>query len=171
MSKQKPTSTQISFGLHSIQGSHLKDQAAVICVNGSTFVMYPRHVKPQLRIYESAYTMFIPPNEDIKFSIGVVTPEDKTSGTGFLHCFVKHTIKAPEQPVIQNLTLESPGSLYTINVSVYIAPSVRCEMSETGASRSRTRAKTSLGNAKTKPEEHYARPVTRNALSRTAEIH
>ena len=170
--KQKqPTSTQISFGLHSIQGSHFKDQAAVICVNGSVFVMYPRHIKPQLRIYESAYTMFIPPNEDISFSIGVVTPEDKSSGTGFLHCFVKHTIKAPQEPLIQNLKLESPGSLYTINISLYMAPSVRCEMSETGTTRaaSRARAKTSLGKQKHNTNELYLRPITRNGLSRTTD--
>lgn len=165
--KARPTATQISFGLHSIQGSHFKSQAAVICVNGSTFVMYPRHVKPQLRVYESAYTMFIPPEENINFSIGVITPEDKNSG--FLHCFVKHTIKAPQEPIIQNLKLESTGSLYTINVSLYVAPSVQCSMSESGVTRaaSRTRAKTSLG--KQKGDGIYERPSTPQALSKTTD--
>jgi hypothetical protein len=117
------TSTQVTFFLHSIRGSHLSDQAAVVCLNGITFLLYPRTVAPRVRYYESGFCAYLPPNEDIRFSVGVFTPDNDT--TGFLHCFVRYNMSAPTEPIKQDVVLESPGNVYAINVSIYIAPSTR----------------------------------------------
>ena len=159
------TATQVSFGLHSIQGSHLKEQAAVVCVNGSTFVLYPRFMKKDLRLYESAYTMFIPPNEDVSFSVGVITPEGKSKG--FLHCFMKHTVRAPKEPLLQELTLKSPGDVYTVEVSLYVCPSTRTSMSESGTVRAADDARAKTTVAQRYKGESFKRPASRQALSRT----
>jgi hypothetical protein len=140
------TSTQVTFYLHSIRGSHLSDQAAVVCLNGITFVLYPRTVAPRIRYYESGFSAYVPPNVDLRFSVGVFTPDNDT--TGFLHCFVRYNMTAPTEPIKQDVVLESRGNVYAINVSLYIAPSTRgsaekSSRSGSQASRSSPRAKTS----------------------------
>lgn len=159
------TSTQVWFGLHSIHGSHVKDQAAVVCVNGSTFVLYPRYIKKDLHLYESAYTLFIPPNEDVSFSVGVVTPEGKSKA--FLHCFMKHTIRAPREPLLQELKMKSPGDVYTVNVSLYVCPSTRCAMNESGTVRAANDARAKTTVAQRYKGETFKRPASRQVMSRT----
>jgi hypothetical protein len=116
-------STQVCFRLHSIQGAHVREQGAVVCVNGVTFVLAPRTAAPCVRYYEGAYCVFVAPGEAIRFSVGVFTPEDGASG--FFHCFVRYNVAPPPGPIRQNLVLESIGGAYAINVSLFAAPSLR----------------------------------------------
>ena len=121
----KPNSTLVSFVVHTVTGKHFGEQAVVACVNGETFVLYPRFKKPGIRVYERGYGVsgLLPPSEPIEFSVGVVTPEDESSG--FLHGFAKHVVPARDEPLVKKLTLKTPGDVYVIEASLYVSPSTK----------------------------------------------
>lgn len=120
---ERSTGAQVCFGLHSIEGRHLKEQAAVVCVNGVTFVLYPRGSAKHIRYYEDAYCVFIAPGDPIRLSVGVATPQ--TRSKGFLHCFACYRMRPPREAVVRDLTLQTVGGCYSIRMSLLVAPSAR----------------------------------------------
>jgi hypothetical protein len=78
-------------------------------------------VQKRFRFYDRGFTLFLNSGRPIKISIGIISPEGRD--TGFLHCFAQYVVRPSLQPVIQTVDLCPYGKVYTINMSVYLAPS------------------------------------------------
>lgn len=126
-----PSSFEFSFILHTIKGAHFSQQAACVSVNGHSFVFNPRYKKNHQRFYGNGFLIYLPADEIIRFSVGIVTPENgnkkNSKKTGFLHNFVRYSLVPPNYPIIQELTMETIGSSYTITATIGITPSVKCK--------------------------------------------
>ena len=126
-----PSSFEFTFILHTIKGAHFSKQLACISVNGYSFVLTPRYKKNNQRFYGNGFLIYIPADEIIRFSVGIVTPENEnkknSKKTGFLHNFVRYSFVPPSTPTIQELTMETLGSSYTISATIGITPSIKCK--------------------------------------------
>lgn len=127
-----PASFEFSFILHTIKGAHFSEQSACVSVNGHSFVLSPRYKKNNQRFYGNGFLIYLPADEIIRFSIGIVTPENdnnkkNSKKTGFLHNFVRYSFVPPNSPIIQELTMETLGSSYIINATIGITPSIKCK--------------------------------------------
>ena len=91
----------------------------------------------------------------------------KGKSKAFLHCFMKHTIRAPREPLLQELKMKSPGDVYTVNVSLYVCPSTRCAMNESGTVRAANDARAKTTVAQRYKGETFKRPASRQVMSRT----
>lgn len=158
------TSTQVSFVLHNIKGPHFKEQAAIVSINGYHFHFHPRTKKKNARFYDTGYTLFIAPKEEIRIAVGIYTPDGK--GTGFLHCFVRHVIPEPLEPMRQEITMRPPGDIYTILFSIYVAPSVKCSSGATSRASSKASSKTAQTMKPKSKNYPPPRAPSRQALTR-----
>ena len=116
---QSPISTQVSFVVSTVKGTHFGKQSLIVSVNGHLFILNPRTVQKRFRYYDSGYTLFIEPNTAIKISIGIFTP---SSNKGYLHSFIMYKMRKPKQARCQNLELFSYGNTYQVTFSLYVSP-------------------------------------------------
>ncbi|KAK8885819.1 hypothetical protein M9Y10_041273 [Tritrichomonas musculus] len=125
-----PSSLELSFILHTIKGAHFSQQTACISVNGHAFVLTPRYKNNHQRFYGNGFLIYIPADEMVRFSVGIVTPEKNnkkiSNKAGFLHGFVRYSIEPPKNPIVQELTMETIGGSYIINATIGITPSIKC---------------------------------------------
>lgn len=152
--KSDISSTQVSFIIHKVQGEHLGAQNLVVSINGRDYILSPRNIKRGLRYYEGGYTIFIEPDQDVVFSVAVTTPNN--NGKYFCHSFAQYKFRPFNDPVKQDVTLQTPGKSYEIFASVFTVPSNHLPMAAprrsattkfsstigTSTSRSQTRSST-----------------------------
>lgn len=115
---------QISYIIHNVKGDHIDDQAAVVCIDGETFLLEPRSTsfskignkKVQTRYYESGNTIYTDNSDEIHFSVGIVTPNSR--GKFHLHTFSYVNFKPSESPTLRKLIMTTPAQAYEITVSI-----------------------------------------------------
>jgi hypothetical protein len=125
---------QVSFLIHSVRGEHIDAQAVVVSVEKETFLLEPKAVRqprfgdklPPAHYYKAGYTTYVECDDEIHFSVGIVTPNAKRKF--YLHTFTYLNFKPTAYPTLQKLVMTTPAQSYEISVSLFTTPAAPSKM-------------------------------------------